>query len=156
MKQKTVLIIAITIIIAIMIIINQGLISKNPLSSIRISGIDIYVQIAKTPRQIEKGLGGQNSISEKEGMLFIMPSAKRYLFWMKDMKFPIDIIWIYNNNIIDINKNIPISNNSDLPVYKSIIHANYVLEVKSGFSDRYKIKVGDAVEGLDKIASDSR
>ncbi|MBI3385224.1 DUF192 domain-containing protein [Candidatus Gottesmanbacteria bacterium] len=117
--------------------------SKLLSSTIKINEQEIKVKLARTSREIEKGLGGQDQLTEKEGMLFIMPGYDRYSFWMKGMKFPLDIIWIEKDTVVDITKNIPLENNGNLTIYQPKTPANLVLEVNAGFSDKFGIKVGD-------------
>ena len=77
-------------------------------------------------------------------MLFIFNSADNYGFWMKDMIFPIDIIWIgENKKIVYIEKNVlPESYPKN---FSPNVKAMYVLEVLSGFSEKHNIKIGDEV-----------
>ena len=78
-------------------------------------------------------------------MLFVFDHPAQYPFWMKDMNFPIDIIWIDENlKVIFIKKNaVP---ESYPEVFTSPQNSKYVLEVVAGFSDKYNIKIGDKVE----------
>ena len=67
------------------------------------------------------------------------------------MLFPLDMIWIDNKGIIaDIDKNVPKPSldtpNSKLPTYSSTQPIRYVLEVNTGFSDKYGVKLGDSVD----------
>ena len=117
-------------------------------SFVKIKGLTIYVDLAKTPDQQAKGLSIKNTLNENEGMLFIFDTPKEYSFWMKDMKFPIDIIWISpDNKIVHIEKNLP-------PCVFFLIctsyspHANakYVLEVPSNYTTKNNIGIGDRVD----------
>lgn len=116
-------------------------------SSVYISDISISVEIADNPIKQQLGLGGRSSLSENSGMLFPYPKKTTPYFWMKGMLIPIDIIWIANNKIIGIEKNVPnlpLNTPSDkLPLYSPPVPIDYVLEVASGFSDKNNIKVGD-------------
>ena len=117
-------------------------------SSVKIKDLIIHVDLAKTPEQQAKGLSIKNTLNENEGMLFIFDTPKEYSFWMKDMKFPIDIIWIGSDNkIVHIEKNLP-------PCTFFLIctsyspHANskYVLEVPSNYTAKNNIIIGDRVD----------
>ncbi len=134
------------LLVSVVIALKLGTSTKSSTTTLTINGIEIKAQLAKTQSQIQKGLGGQNKLLEKEGMLFVMPSYNRYSFWMKDMKFPLDIIWLDKDRIADITKNIPVENNNHLTIYQPTTPVNLVLEVNAGFSDKYKIKVGDKVK----------
>lgn len=63
---------------------------KHTLSA---GGRNYTLELAATPEQQEKGLSGRNSIAATRGMLFTFQSESRQCFWMKGMKFPLDIIW---------------------------------------------------------------
>lgn len=110
----------------------------------------INVEIATTEEEHAKGLSGRDSLTTDHGMIFVMKKDSMPSFWMKDMKFPIDIIWINDSEVVDIADNIPPAAagavGNDLPRYKSQKPIDYVLEVKEGFIKTNGIKVGDKVE----------
>ncbi|OGM08307.1 hypothetical protein A2159_02005 [Candidatus Woesebacteria bacterium RBG_13_34_9] len=83
-------------------------------------------------------------------MLFIFDYKSIPDFWMKGMKFPLDIIWINDNIIVDVDENIQnpksLSNLNQLPKYSPSIPINFVLEVNAGFCSKEGIKIGDRVQ----------
>lgn len=106
----------------------------------------VIVDIARTNAQIEKGLSGRLSLPAQSGLLFLFSKPDIYQFWMPDMNFPIDIIWINDNKIVDISSNVPNTFNPEAPIfYKSKQPIQYVLEVNAGFTENKHIKIGDAV-----------
>jgi uncharacterized membrane protein (UPF0127 family) len=111
---------------------------------VKINDVEIKVEIANTPEERMQGLGGRESLDEDEGMLFVFENSNNWGFWMKDMQFALDIIWINENfEIVHIEQNI-------LPetfpaIYTSPIPAKYVLEVNDGFIDKHAIKIGSSV-----------
>lgn len=109
----------------------------------------IKVKIARTPAELSRGLSGTPKLEEDEGMLFIFSEKTYQTFWMKDMLIPLDMIWIADEKIVDISKNVPIpkSDESDiqLEIYSPKVPANYVLEVNAGYSDSHGVEVGDSV-----------
>jgi uncharacterized membrane protein (UPF0127 family) len=116
-------------------------------SSVRIKDLVIYVDLAKTPEQQAKGLSIKNNLNENEGMLFIFDTPKEYSFWMKDMKFPIDIIWISSDNkIVHIEKNLqPCIFFLICMSYSPHANSKYVLEVPSNYTTKNNITIGDRV-----------
>lgn len=107
------------------------------------------VQIADTPSERSMGLSGKPNIGETEGMLFVFSEPQRPSFWMKGMVFPIDIIWIKDNTIVEIADNIPVQPNvsdEQLSIYTPRVDVDKVLEVKSGWIFRHDIRVGDKIE----------
>lgn len=105
--------------------------------------------LAKTNEEKQKGLSGRNSLAKDSGMLFVFGKKEPYAFWMRDMKFPIDIIWIDGNKIVDYVENAPAASSgqspSNLTVYKPEAPADYVLEVNANEISKNKIKRGDTV-----------
>jgi uncharacterized membrane protein (UPF0127 family) len=115
---------------------------------VEIGGQKIKVDLALTEVEQEQGLSGRKSLNENEGMLFVFPQSGKYLFWMKDMNFPIDIIWLTSDMKVDY-----IKNNASPELYPETYgpgisdgNAKYVLEVSSGFANKNNLKVGDSIQ----------
>jgi uncharacterized protein len=119
-------------------------------TKIKIASQEISVQVARTPEEKSKGLSRKLTLSENEGMIFLFPSKTYPSFWMKDMNFGIDIIWISDDTVIHIDKSVPPpipgQKDEELPLYRPPEPVNYVLEVNSGFSQKYGIDIGDKVD----------
>ena len=116
--------------------------------SLKVNNTYINVEIADTAEERARGLSGRSSISEGDGMLFIFDKPAFHSFWMKEMNFPIDIIWIGEDyKIVDITKSV--FPDSFPQTFQSQAPVKYVLEVSAGLSDRRNIKVGDNVENID-------
>lgn len=102
------------------------------------------VVVVDTLEGRSKGLSGKVSLRKNEGMLFIFDKPAKYSFWMKDMNFPIDIIWIDENfRIVDIKES---AHPNSYP--KSFIpkeDALYVLEVDAGTVAEEKIKISNSL-----------
>lgn len=113
-----------------------------------IGNTKISVELALTNEAKAKGLSGRETLSEDSGMLFVFDYPLIHPFWMKDMNFPIDMIWIDENGIIVyIERN---AKPESFPnVFGSNVESKYVLEVVSGFSDKHQLKIGDRVTFLD-------
>lgn len=103
------------------------------------------VEVLKNEWELEKGLSGRKSLAKESGLLFSFPSPNNYGFWMKGMKFPIDIIWIDDGKIIDIKKNAPVPLTQNYETYTPVAPARYVLEVNAGLSEKYGFMAGDEV-----------
>jgi uncharacterized membrane protein (UPF0127 family) len=112
--------------------------------SVDIGGQKIKVDLAVTSAEKKQGLSGRAGLAEDTGMLFIFDRPGKYPFWMKDMNFPIDIIWISRDKkIVFIEKNaMP---NSYPNLLGGQAESSYVLEVVSGFAEKYGLRVGDDV-----------
>lgn len=117
-----------------------------------IDGLDLKVDLANTIEKRSTGLSGRKKLKENQGMFFVFDSPGFYSFWMKDMNFPIDIIWIGKDlKIVDVTENIP--PDSFPRKYGSDQMTQYVLEVNSGWVQNHKIEIGMKVS-LDNIFPD--
>ena len=87
-----------------------------------------HVAIADTDELQQKGLSGHDPLGEDGGMLFVFDRPAAYGFWMKDMNFPIDIVWLNADK-----KVLTVDAAVDPSTYPSIYYppspAKYVLEV---------------------------
>ena len=112
--------------------------------SVIIKDTRISVDIADTPEKRTQGLSGRTVLGENEGMFFVFDAPGRFSFWMKDMNFPIDIIWIDDNfKIVDFTKNaLP---ESFPTTFEPRTLALFVLETVAGWADKNGIKMGDKV-----------
>lgn len=119
--------------------------------TVKVNDKVIQVELANTPEKARQGLSGRDTLPANSGMLFSFDNENiRPFFWMKDMHFAIDIIWIDDDRIVQIDKNVPPpptdTADPDLPTYVPNQAIDHVLEVNAGFADKYGIKVGDEVE----------
>lgn len=104
------------------------------------------IELADTDTLRSRGLSGRNSLSPNSGMLFIFPTAGYYQFWMKEMEFPLDFIWINNDTIVDLTENVPPPDNNYLPTYSSNSAVDKVLEVNAGTIKSLNIVIGDKIK----------
>lgn len=103
----------------------------------------VFTQVISTREEQERGLGGRDSLPIDQGMLFSFREPDLYVFWMKDMHFPIDIIWTDANLIVvDVAKDL--SPDSYPEVFRPRTPASFVLELTAGSAERYGVKIGDS------------
>jgi uncharacterized protein len=121
---------------------------QNQTALVTVGGVNLITSLSTTPDAQSKGLAIRDSLNENEGMLFIFETPQKYSFWMKDMKFPIDIIWInQDGKIVHIEKNLPpCVFLLPCPSYAPKDDSLYVLEVVSNFTNKFNINVGDPVD----------
>lgn len=109
---------------------------------------DLKIEIVNTRSSIEHGLSGRASIGS-DGLLFVFNKVGNHRFWMKEMLFDIDIIWLLKGQIVDISKNVPkpVPNTplEKLPNYSAKSNIDMVLEVNAGQADNWGLKVGDKI-----------
>lgn len=104
----------------------------------------IYSHVARTPSTRERGLSGTPSFDTDEGMLFIFPEPGAYAFWMKDMNFAIDIVWVSSNRrVIGVTENI--SPETYPETFGPTSEVQFVLEVPAGSAEKFGLKAGSTV-----------
>jgi uncharacterized membrane protein (UPF0127 family) len=132
------------------------------------------VELATTVIQQAKGLSGRTGLGENDGMLFLFNRPAIQSFWMKDMNFPIDIIWIgstpsmdstgspqassgqaaltadgQTGKVLGFEQNAPTPKPGaqlwQLPIYSSPDGVDTVLEVPAGTVAKNGITVGEPV-----------
>lgn len=117
---------------------------------ITIASTTIAVEIADTEEKRQKGLGGRAFLGENEGMLFVFPESSTYGFWMKDMQFALDFIWIDEHfSIADITENI--SPDTFPEIFTPALPVRYILELSAGFVRKNNLQKGSAVVIRKKI-----
>ena len=108
---------------------------------IRAPGGKIRVLIAKTPATRERGLGGYASLPEDQGMLFIFPKPTTVSFWMENMHFPIDIVWMNSDRkILGITRDV--SPDTFPKSFPSPGKIQFVLELNAGGAEKFGLKKG--------------
>ena len=90
------------------------------------------------------------------GRLFVFENSERFRFWMKEMQFPLDIVWISSGCVVvDISVDVPFPDPStplsDLPRYSPESVARYVLEINGGEASDLGLGAGDRVEFLGEL-----
>lgn len=124
------------------------LIFEHKSSAITINHHSFIVDIAKTEQEKEIGLAKYISLPEDHGMYFPFDHADYYTFWMKNMQFPIDIIFLDHNRIVAIFPSVasPKKGQKDLPTYQTPSLSDAVLEINAGLSKKYNFRIGDSVQ----------
>ena len=113
--------------------------------SLEINGKKIEVLLAKSYAQQYRGLGKRDNLGIYQGMLFVHSSSDKYGIVMRDMRFPIDIVWIQNGEVIDIAPNVPTEpgvSELNLTVYRPRKPANAILELPAGWTTENGVKIG--------------
>jgi len=129
--------------IAYFFILDHGMSS----STILINDVEIEVYVAKTEDEQHQGLSNiELEEFDVDGMLFIFEDFEQRTFWMKDMKFAIDIVWMHDGLIVKTEENIPIpDNNGTSYMHSEPFEVDAVLELPVGGVDKYGIDVNDRI-----------
>lgn len=108
--------------------------------TLSIGNVSIPITIASTQDEQEKGLSNTTSLEANTGKLFVFKVAGRYGFWMKDMNYPLDIIWMDKDlRIVSIDKNVPVDSYPN--IFYPPTDVSYVLEVNAGFSTKNNLEI---------------
>ncbi len=107
------------------------------------------IGIADTEESRKVGLSKYDHLAPNTGLLFVFERERTSTFWMKDMSFPIDIIWLNSGKrVVHIVKDAPPCEDDNCELYNCLYTSKYVVEVPAGWSDEYNIYVGDPVTFL--------
>jgi uncharacterized membrane protein (UPF0127 family) len=118
-----------------------------PRTDVVIDGRIFHAEVAKTPRDWEHGLSNRDSLPQNSAMLFVFDHPAYHAAWMKDMKFPLDILLILNHRIVALYENVPVSIPSkSLPLYGGDVQSDMALEINAGLSQKYSFRKGDIVQ----------
>lgn len=102
----------------------------------------ITVEIADNSEERSKGLMFRESIPHNTGMLFVFENEGLYSFWMKNVEFNLDMIWMDSNGeVVHIEENVPTCTEI-CPSYTSLRRASYVLEVNAGYVNEINLVKG--------------
>jgi uncharacterized membrane protein (UPF0127 family) len=123
---------------------------------VRIGNATYSVDLAVQPEERQQGLSGREHMATDSGMLFVFEEEQQLYFWMKDMHFPLDIIWIDGQcHLLEVAAEVPTpppgGSNEEIPRVQSPSPARYVLEINAGEASRNGLQPGDPVEFLGAI-----
>jgi uncharacterized membrane protein (UPF0127 family) len=120
--------------------------APEPDAWVTIGRARIATEIARSFEEKARGLGGRDSLAWDHGMLFPYTKPDFLSFWMKDMRFSIDIVWIRDGRIIDIAHRVPFDPGGPGPTVRPRELADSVLEVPAGYAQAQGWRRGDRVE----------
>lgn len=124
--------------------------SSKESTEVKIKTLTVTARIADKADERNEGLGDLDSLPLNEGLLFVFENEGLHTFYMKDMNFAIDIIWVSKDKkIVHIEENVapePGKSDEELTRYKPAGNALYVLEVNAGLSSLHDLNVGDPVD----------
>ena len=117
---------------------------------VTIGGFSWPVELAVTAEEQVLGLSGRAELAAGSGMLFVWGEESRRSFWMPDMNFPLDMVWIDGDCLVvaitrEAPPQRPGQSRAELPRYV-VDGVQYVLEINAGEAALRGVKVGDGVE----------
>lgn len=121
---------------------------KLSISRVKINRKIIKVELATSPWSHYRGLSNRKTLCSDCGMLFIFTDKQERKFVMRNMNFPLDIIFVADGRIINIAAKLPPEGANPINIYKSLAPADQVLEINGGEAEKYNFKIGDRVKLL--------
>lgn len=118
---------------------------KTTMWSMTVGETTFRVEVRDNNAGRELGLSGRESMPMNEGVLFVFDKPDRPVFWMKDMLFPLDVVWIRDGIVVGVQENVP-APNEDSPIARTMVPAvevDSVLELNAGVVQKQEITVGD-------------
>ncbi len=104
---------------------------------------ELVLEIASTPEKRATGLMYRSSLGEKHGMLFVFEEPGPHAIWMKNVRFPLDILWLDEEmRVVHIIRNAPPCRTDPCPVYAPPVDAAYVLELPANATLKHGIGIG--------------
>ncbi len=117
----------------------------EPLYQIEIDNVPLWASIADDDSERTLGLSNTTVLPTDIAKVFAFPTDNKWSFWMKDMNYPIDIIWVDADGVI-----VHIEHNVDPSTYPKSFSPNesarYVIETVAGFAADNNVLVGDQVD----------
>jgi hypothetical protein len=110
---------------------------------IRIGAQHFVVEVAASPAERNRGLSGHRPLARRAGMWFVFPEVGMPGFWMRGMRFPIDLVWVSPERRVVGAETLPLCRKEPCPISYAQEPVAYVLELAVG---QFAGKVGDAVE----------
>lgn len=117
---------------------------EQGMRTVHLKGQVVRISVADTESTRQQGLSGRAGLAQDEGMLFVFPEDGKYAFWMKDMFFSIDILWLSADGaVVYMAKNVSPSTYPNN--FMSNTPARYVLELPAGYVEAHGVQIGDIV-----------
>lgn len=115
----------------------------QPRSEVRVGSGIFNLQLATDEPARVQGLSGVDHLNPNGGLLMVFDTDSTWEIWMKDMKIPLDILWLNSDKkVIYVVKNASpqLSTNK---VFKPTDKARYVIELNAGAIEQNNIKIGE-------------
>jgi uncharacterized protein len=110
------------------------------------NGQKIRAEVMTRTEDMMRGMMFRDSLAPDRGMLFVHARPGRFGYHMRNVRIPLDIIWLNENHrIVEISANTPpcASDAPNCPSYGGNADAQYVLELAGGMAKNYGLNVGD-------------
>ena len=133
---------------SISILKNLKTMPDRQIATIKIGEKELRVEVVNSANSRNQGLSTRDEIGS-DGMLFVFPQKLHQSFWMKDMRFNLDFIWISEGRVVEIMRNVPMPEKGqtleELPRFIPEVPVEMMLEVVAGDADEWGVEVGDEI-----------
>jgi uncharacterized protein len=111
------------------------------------SGKVLQTEVMVKPQDRQMGLMYRPSLAADRAMLFVFDEADFHAIWMKNCKFPIDILWLDGDHkVVHLAEAVPPCKKEPCPIYEPLRKASYVVELNAEQARREKAVVGEVIE----------
>lgn len=118
------------------------LMNQSTSAVLKIGDGEFTMRVARTERDREEGLSGTTGIGANEALVFVFPTSERWGIWMKDMKYPIDIVWLdEQKTVMHIEQHVK-PESYPAKTFQPDDPAKYVIELKAGVVGSQRITIG--------------
>ncbi len=118
--------------------------SPLPVGQLRLGQNVLTVEVADTPNAQSRGLSGRAGLANDAGMLFTYAASTTPRFWMPQMRFALDLIWIADGRVVGVTPGVTPDTYPD--TFSPPQPVTQVLEVNAGWAASHGVAAGAAVE----------
>lgn len=115
-------------------------------------GQELLVELAVTTDQRSRGLMFRDELPAGQGMLLLFPDSGFRAIWMKNVRFPLDLVWLdRDHRVVHLERNVPPCPAEPCPDYYSLRKASAVLELNAGAAELLGLETGQRLEFIPPI-----
>jgi len=151
-KRREIAVAVILIILLFLYLISSNHVIPHQVSVTFDNSAPIRVTIVSSPADISRGLSFRERLPENEGMLFVFEPEGSYEIWMRDMSFPLDVIWLSKDlEVVHLEEDLPPCGQRYCRKYISPAPAKYILEVNAGYIEKNGVEVGNTMRVMGSL-----
>ena len=104
---------------------------------------EFILELARTADSKRTGLMHRPDLAPAHGLLMMFHYDQRVPIWMKNVRFPLDVVWISADGVVVDKMTLPVCVPPDCEIFRPRRPARFVLEVGGGI---FPLNRGDKVE----------
>jgi len=111
------------------------------------SGKRLTAELMLTEDEQARGLMFRNKLPRDRALLFVFERAEFHAFWMKNCRFPIDMVWLdAERHVVHLAESVPPCRRDPCPSYQPLRRALYVVEMNAGQARREQVHIGSVLD----------